>query len=151
MICLLLFIPFPSDFSRINAPSVEIRSKRPTFYSWYSLWYRCPSVATGVLHLFPTSGCFMVSGNAPAFPSAHAQASGLVFVPHWSSTCTSSPFGYAHTCSFQQQTDLFPWAKQAALLSWVPSRWLTPACCRTPAWHGANSGIPSAPTRVCSP
>lgn len=101
--------------------------------------------------MFPTAACFMVSGNAPAFPSARAQASGLVFVPHWSSTCTSLPFGYAHTCSFQQQTDLFPWPKQAALLSWVPSCWLTPACCRTPAWHRANSGIPSTPTRVCSP
>ena len=52
---------------------------------------------------------------------------------------------------FPQQTDLFPWPKQAALLGWVPSRWLTPACCRIPTWHGANSGIPSTSTRACSP
>ena len=37
---------------------------------------------------------------------------------------------------FRSKLICFPWPKQAALLGWVPSRWLTPACCCIPAWHG---------------
>lgn len=109
VICCLLFVPLPSDFSRISAPGPEIKSNRPKPL-FPPVWPVAPGALlprSASLCLFPQCVSWSLVMHALC-PSAHAQDSGLVYVPHWSNTRTSLPFGYAHTCSFLQQTDLCP-------------------------------------------
>lgn len=51
VICaVILYIPFPSDFSKINMERGDIRRKKgyKLLYDQYSLWLLVPSVLAGV-------------------------------------------------------------------------------------------------------
>lgn len=144
VICVLFFFSLPSDFSRLNVASVEIKRKRTK-----CLLFLVQFVATGHDRYFVLvfyCSVFYVLWKQPPLPDFWS-----VYLPHWSNTCSTLPLAYSHTHSVPQQIDLFALPKQARpSLIKVPSSWLTPGCCHTSTCR-ANSGIPATPTWECRP